>query len=179
MDAVREGCVCRPGMGLVLVFPRRTRTSARARGDVCVSAPERSGWARTSAEDHTRRALLHVDLVVCFTLDEHVLDPRNGRARGSQARRFGKVRRDRGNLSNLGSKARRVSPRVALEVIDASGGNHARLEEVVIDVRLPRHGAAVLRAENARGRHNVSPDTFADEADACRSFRGNKGHAQK
>eukprot|EP00966_Prymnesium_polylepis_P106349 2463386-Prymnesium_polylepis.1 len=36
-------------------------------------------------------------------------------------------------------KASRVRPRVALEVVDACCGDHARAHQVIVDVRLPRH----------------------------------------
>ena len=48
---------------------------------------------------------------------------------------------DGGDLGNLRREARRVRPRIALEVVDARRSDHARFKEVIVDVCLPRHGS--------------------------------------
>ena len=75
-----------------------------------------------------------------------------GEARGRGERDAGQ-RRGRGTHG----KARRVSPRVTLEVVDASSSHRTGAHEVGVDVCLPRHGGRSAAEDSAcEGRRSNS-----------------------
>jgi len=85
------------------------------------------------------RHLLHIDLRVGLAVHKHVLDTRDGRACRGQASGLREVRAHSRDLRNLRRKARRVCPRVALKIVNASRGDRAGPHQVRIDVLLPGH----------------------------------------
>ena len=73
---------------------------------------------------------------------------------------------DGGDLGNLRREARRVRPRIALEVVDARRSDHARFKEVIVDVCLPRHGSALAPARRKEGHCTCEPP-WGSEAVWC------------
>jgi len=145
---LRDGSLARTGLDLVVCGGTRTfKRGGGARPGECVRIREPLSLTMVSHEDarvaavkaNARCALLHIDLRVGLAVHKHVLDTRDGRACRGQASGLREVRAHSRDLRNLRRKARRVCPRVALKIVNASRGDRAGPHQVRIDVLLPGH----------------------------------------